>query len=58
MAEPAEVADDGRQRGGHDRLVERGEQQREHQRDVDDHQPPAVRLLAVRRRRLPGLWPP
>jgi hypothetical protein len=56
MAEPAEVVDDGRQRRGHDRLVERGEQQREHQREVDDQQPPAVRILRVHRRRLPGLW--
>ena len=43
----AEVVDDRRQRGGDDRLVERGEQQREHERAVDDQQ-----LLAV----LLGPW--
>ena len=36
-----EVADDGRQRGGHDRLVERGEQHAEHER-ADDEQDAAA----------------
>ena len=36
VVEPAEVADDRRQRGGHDRLVERREQHPERQRGVDD----------------------
>src|SRR5580765_8022353 len=35
LGEPAEVADDRRQRGRDDRLVERGEQQHEHQRRED-----------------------
>ena len=33
VVEPAEVADDGRQRDRHDRLIERGEEHAEHQRD-------------------------
>ena len=45
VAQPAEVADDRRQRGRHDRLVEGGQQQREHQCDVDDEQPAAVCLV-------------
>ena len=35
VVEPAEVADDGRQRGGHDRLVERRQQHAERQPAVD-----------------------
>ena len=35
VGDAAEVADDGRQRGRDDRLVERGEQQHEHQREED-----------------------
>ena len=35
VLDPAEVADDRRQRRRDDRLVERGEQQHEHQRDED-----------------------
>jgi hypothetical protein len=50
VRQAAEVVDDRRQRGGDDRLVERGEQQREHERAVDDQQ-----LLAVLFRR--GLLP-
>ena len=38
VGEAAEVVDDGRQRGGHDRLVERRQQQREHERGVDGEQ--------------------
>jgi hypothetical protein len=37
MGQAAEVVDDRRQRGGDDRLVERGQQQREHECAVDDH---------------------
>ena len=36
MARGAEVADDRRERGGDDRLVERGEQQPEHDRREHD----------------------
>jgi hypothetical protein len=36
VAGPAQVADDGGQRGGHDRLVERGQQQAEQDRDEHD----------------------
>ena len=53
VIEPAEVADDGRERGRDDRLVERREQHREHERgDHDEHAPP---LRHVRRRGPGGL---
>ncbi len=35
VGDPAEVADDRRERRRHDRLVERGQQEHEHQRDED-----------------------
>ena len=63
VLETAEVADDRRQRGGDDRLVERGQEHAEHQRGEDRHeravvsrpQPPAAacgrrcRAMACRR---------
>ena len=39
VREPAEVADDGRQSSGHDRLVERREEHDEHERAEDDALP-------------------
>ncbi len=36
MAGTAEVGDDGRQRGGHDRLVEGGQQHAEQHRNEDE----------------------
>ena len=56
LRDPAEVADDARQRGRDDRLVERGEKQRHHQPRVDredaaDREVVAGRLSARRSRR-------
>jgi len=47
MAEPAEIADDGGQGGGDDGLVQRGQQQGQHQRAVNDQQPALRRGLLV-----------
>jgi hypothetical protein len=57
---PAQVADDRRQRGGHDRLVQRGQQQAEQDRDEHDvHLHPgqfqAGRLSSVLGRGLVGV---
>src|SRR5205814_2537638 len=40
LRDPAEVGDDPRKRGRDDRLVERGEQERDHEPDVDRERPP------------------
>ena len=60
LADPVQVPDDGRERGGHDRLVQRGEKHRQHQRDEDDghivrDRPPPGRLpvLVCRRSVIP-----
>ena len=48
LRDPAEVADDLRQRRRHDRLIERGEQQRHHQARVDREDPPDREVVAGR----------
>jgi hypothetical protein len=61
MAQAAEVADDRGQRGRDDGLVERGEQDREHQRRVNNQQPAAGldgRRRGLRFRRHAGNLPP
>src|SRR5271169_5392576 len=45
VGQAAQVADDGRQGGGHDRLIQRGQQHRHHQRGVNDQQPALSRGL-------------
>jgi hypothetical protein len=48
VLEPAEVADDRRQRGRDDRLIERGEEHRQHQRaDHDQHAAPVRSLVGL-----------
>src|SRR5205085_248471 len=52
--EPAEVADDPRQRGRDDRLVERREEERHHQPRVDGEDAAFREPVALRLRREPG----
>jgi hypothetical protein len=44
MSGTAQVTDDGRQRGGHDRLVQRREQHAEQHGDEDQVHPPTIHL--------------
>jgi hypothetical protein len=59
MVEPAEVADDGRQRNGDDRLVERGQEHAEHQRGEHGAQRrPGQRPVVFHLSSLPAPSPP